>query len=162
MNPEHFSSDFLEFVEVLNRYNVKYLIVGGEAVIYYGYPRFTGDIDFYFQAQEQNVDRLWAALNDFWGGDVPAIDAKEELLQKGMIFQFGLPPNRIDLINRIDGETFENAWASRNTEEVKLGGNVQKLEYIGLESLIKNKRSVRRPKDQEDLKYLEQLQKKKK
>src|SRR5258708_7354328 len=99
----HFSADILEFVHLLQVHKVKYIVVGGEAVIYHGYPRFTGDIDFFFSDAPENVQAIFAALREFWGGTVPGIQSAEELAEPGVIVQFGRPPNRIDLLNRIDG-----------------------------------------------------------
>ena len=67
---------------------------------------------------------------------------------------FGRPPNRLDLLNRIDGVAFEEAWATR--EPVTLGDDpALAVPYIGLDALLKNKRAAGRPKDQDDLVYLE-------
>jgi len=68
---ENLSSDTLDFLLCLNKHRVKYLIVGGEAVIYYGYPRLTGDIDFFFEQSAQNCNRLFDALTEFWEEDIP-------------------------------------------------------------------------------------------
>ena len=117
MKSEHFSSDIQDFIRILSHHNIKYLIVGGEAVIYYGYARVTGDIDFFYSSAPMNVERLDAALLDFWSGSIPGIHSVSELAEKGVITQFGVPPNRIDLINHIDGITFSDAW-ERRVEEV--------------------------------------------
>ena len=77
-----------------------------------------------------------------------------ELLFKGAILQFGVPPNRIDLINSIDAVSFKEAWNSRIEEEIEIEGKNCQVYYIGLEELIRNKEAVRRNKDLEDLKYL--------
>jgi predicted nucleotidyltransferase len=55
MDPNYFSRDIKEFIRLLDKYDVKYVIVGGEAVIYYGYPRLTGDVDFFFSSDDKNV-----------------------------------------------------------------------------------------------------------
>jgi hypothetical protein len=101
MKANNLSSDILDFIYCLYKYNVKYLLVGGEAVIYYGYPRLTGDIDFYYEKSAQNCKLLFDALMDFGKQDIPGIGTAIELEESGAIFQFGVPPNRIDLINQI-------------------------------------------------------------
>ena len=63
---EGFSPDILEFLRLLEKHEVRYVIVGGEAVIFYGYPRFTGDIDFFFARDTENIERLYLCLQDFW------------------------------------------------------------------------------------------------
>ena len=109
MKASHYSKDIQEFLELLAKHKVKYVIVGGEAVIYYGYARLTGDVDFFFGTSKENTQCLYETLDEFWGGDIPGVDSFEELMESGTILQFGLPPNRIDLLNHIDGVTFEEA-----------------------------------------------------
>ena len=71
------------------------MVVGGEAVIHYGYARLTGDIDIFFDSTGDNAARLLEALREFWEGDVPEISEAGDLTKSGAIFQFGVPPNRI-------------------------------------------------------------------
>ena len=117
---DSFSKDVLDFLLLLHKNGVRYLIVGGEAVIFHGYARLTGDIDFFYEATPKNVKRLYEALREFWQGNVPGIAAAQEFLQVGLVIQFGVPPNRIDLVNQIDGVKFEEAW--RNKVIVRLKG----------------------------------------
>ena len=119
MKASHFSPDIQEFIRLLSINKVRYVIVGGEAVIYYGYARLTGDVDFFYEVSSKNVKKLYETLVSFWGGSVPGIKSQKELLKIGTIFQFGKPPNRIDLLNLINEVTFENAWATRIKEEIK-------------------------------------------
>ena len=154
MKPSHFSKDVQEFLCLLDKYRVKYVIVGGEAVIYYGYARLTGDIDFYFEPVQENATRLYNALNQFWDGEIPEIESKEELLEPNVIIQFGVPPNRIDLINKIEGVIFNEAWEDKAIETINYNDQIITVYYIGIRQLIKNKASLERPKDLDDLKYL--------
>lgn len=154
MKATHFSEDTQEFLGLLAEYRVRYVIVGGEAVIYYGHARLTGDVDFFYDPSVQNALDLYKALQSFWEGSIPGLDSPEELMEKGMILQFGMPPNRIDLINTIAGLGFEEAWRSRTTVTVEIRGRPVPIHYIGLDELIRNKEAIQRPKDQEDLKYL--------
>ena len=154
MKPSHFSKDTQEFLKLLSNREVRYLIVGGEAVIYYGSVRLTGDVDFFYDASEMNTERLYDALDQFWEGKIPGISNSSELMEQGMIFQFGVQPNRIDLVNRIDGVNFDEAWANRTQTTIKVSEKTIPIFFIGLEQLIKNKESIKRPKDLEDLKYL--------
>jgi hypothetical protein len=156
---ENLSSDTLDFLLCLNKHGVKYLIVGGEAVIYYGYPRLTGDIDFFYGRSAQNCTRIFDALLEFWEQDIPGIATADELEESGAIFQFGVPPHRIDLINQIDGVTFEQAWESREETSLEYSGRVIDIFIMGLEQLIQNKEAVKRNKDLDDLKYLRAAQK---
>jgi predicted nucleotidyltransferase len=150
----YFSKDVQDFLKLLADHDVKYLIVGGEAVIYYGHARLTGDVDFFYRSTKKNAAKLYRALDEFWGGDIPGISALEELMEPGLILQFGVPPNRIDLINRISGISFQEAWKGKKTISIEIGGAKFPIFLIGLKELIKNKEAIRRPKDLEDLKYL--------
>lgn len=154
MRASHFSEDIQEFFVLLCKHGVKYVIVGGEAVIYYGYARLTGDVDFFYERTEENVNRLFRALSDFWQGAVPGIDNRAELLEEGTIIQFGLPPNRIDLINKLDGVGFEDVWANKVTDEMEIDDRTIPVYFIGIDSLITNKKCAGRHKDLEDLQFL--------
>jgi hypothetical protein len=150
----YFSADILDFIELLHRHQVRYVVVGGEAVIYYGHARLTGDIDFFYDAAAENVLALFRALLEFWSGHIPGIAKPEELQEEGVIIQFGRPPNRIDLLNRIDGVTFPEAWLTRTSVAVEGPKEVFPLHYLALDKLIRNKELAGRPKDLEDLAYL--------
>ncbi len=150
MSPEHFSRDVREFFRLLHEHGVRYLVVGGEAVIYHGHARLTGDVDLFYEATPANSARLFAALEEFWGGEVPGVARADELREPGTIVQFGRPPNRIDLLSRIDGVDFEAAWSGRVEERI---GEVPVF-FIGLDALIENKAALDRPRDREDLAYL--------
>lgn len=151
----YFSPDILDFIKALHRREVRYLIVGGEAVIFYGHARYTGDVDFFYDGSESNAKAMFAALTDFWGGSVPDMNDHSELAEPGMIIQFGSPPNRIDLLNRIDGVEFDEAWPTRTTVPLKTELDEILMPYLGLEKLIQNKAASGRAKDLEDLRYLE-------
>ncbi|MBI4661966.1 MAG: hypothetical protein HY735_24355 [Verrucomicrobia bacterium] len=152
----HFSPDTRAFIALLHEHAVRYVIVGGEAVIFHGYARLTGDVDFFYERTEANARALFAALTQFWAGAVPGIAAWNELLEAGVVIQFGRPPNRIDLLNVIDGVEFQQAWATRQTVEMEVGMVAAKVlvHFLGLPSLLKNKEAAGRPKDLEDLRYL--------
>lgn len=154
VDASHFSPDTRVFLESLAAKSVRYLIVGGEAVILHGHARLTGDVDFFYSRDRENLDRLFAALEDFWGGEVPGIESASDLAPEGLVVQFGQPPNRIDLVNDIDGVTFEEAWAGRLDAVVQTEKGDVLLAFIGLDALVKNKRASGRPKDLDDLAYL--------
>ena len=154
MKASHFSEDIQEVLTLLAKHQVKYLIVGGEAVIYYGHARLTGDIDLFYEASPDNVANLYQTLDEFWKGDIPEVDSSEELLEPGIILQFGAPPNRLDLLNTIDGVSFQEAWSKKTTVHIRVEDNKIPVYFIGLDDLIRNKETLGRYKDLEDLKYL--------
>ena len=87
-----FSRDSKEFLGLLMKHKVRYMIVGGEAVIFYGYARLTGDIDIFYEISKSNAVRLYDALNEFWAGKIPGIESAKDLTNKGVVLQFGAPP----------------------------------------------------------------------
>jgi hypothetical protein len=146
IDASYFSPDILEFLQLLQRHQVRYLVVGGEAVIYHGHIRLTGDIDFFYDCGRQNAEALFEALLAFWDRNIPGIKHVEELQEEGVVVQFGRPPNRIDLLNRIDGVDFEEAWQNRITVTVDAPASKLPVYYIGLDDLIRNKEASGRAK----------------
>ena len=157
MTPAPFSKDIREFLMWLSRHGVRYVIVGGEAVIYYGHARLTGDIDIFYDRSPGNCKKLYAALADFWQGSVPGIASPRDLKGDNLIIQFGLPPHRIDLLSAISAVAFSQAWEGKVTEHI--GANLAEypIYYIGLPHLIRNKKAVMRPRDSEDLEFLSRI-----
>jgi predicted nucleotidyltransferase len=149
-----FSPDVQDFLRALHAHKVKFMIVGGEAVIFYGHIRLTGDIDVFYDREHDNAVDLFKALEEFWHGEVPELEGPSELEKRGVIFQFGVPPNRIDLLNDIDGVDFDSAWRRRTRVLLESQKERVPFSYISLEDLIQNKRASGRPKDQEDLPFL--------
>lgn len=150
----HFSPDTRSFIELLHDHGVRYLIVGGEAVIFHGHVRLTGDVDFFFDPGSDNLVRLHAAVSEFWDGDIPGRLTVSDFEAEGTVIQFGLPPNRIDLINSIGAGSFDDVWSDRVEAVLVLERRDLPLPYIGLESLIESKRAAGRPQDLADLEYL--------
>ena len=157
MSDPYFSKDTLELLTMLDKHRVKYVIVGGEAVIFYGYSRVTGDIDIFYDYSESNSKNLFKAMLEFWNGDIPGINFPEEFMDPGTIIQFGQPPNRIDILNSVDGISFTEAWESKLIHRIKSGETEINIYYIGLEPLIKNKKASGRYKDMDDLRFLSKI-----
>jgi len=142
------SPDLREFVECLNSHKVEYLIVGALAVSWYGFPRYSADIDFFIRADAETADRLLAALRDSGFGSLPL--TVEDFTTPNRVVQLGQEPNRIDLMTSISGVTFEEAWSTR------VSGTVDNLpvQYIGREELLRNKAASGRTKDRIDIEAL--------
>lgn len=142
------SPDFLEFLNLLNVNEVKYLVVGGYAVVAHGYRRFTGDLDIWFEPTEENAVMLLNALEAFGiGRSFYGID---DLLDSTALIQFGRYPYRVDLLNSIEGVTFEEAYPNRVYFQY---GN-RSIPFIGLQELLTNKSKISRKKDRLDVKNL--------
>ncbi len=141
-------SDFEDFFRLLESNRVEYMIVGGYAVAFHGYPRFTKDIDTFFAATEANAARLRDALVAF--GFQPATVTNETLLKADSVVAIGIEPARIDLLNQIDGVTFGEAFRG-----VVWGtyGEVS-VNFIGREDLLRNKRASGYARDLGDLEEL--------
>lgn len=141
--------DLREFIELLNSTKIRYVLVGGHAVAYHGFPRFTGDIDFFIDASFSNLSALATVLTEF---GFPALaDEMTPSLSPGVFFQLGRSPNRIDLLTAIDGVAFDEAW---NTHEMVLIDGLS-VPMLSKALLIKNKLASGRPKDLEDVRQLE-------
>jgi predicted nucleotidyltransferase len=159
MTPAPFSKDIREFLMWLSHHGVRYVIVGGEAVIYYGHARLTGDIDIFYDHSLGNCEKLYSALAAFWQGSIPGLNSPRDLHGENLIIQFGLPPHRIDLLSAISAVGFSQAWDGKVTEHVKFEQVEHPIYYIGLTQLISNKKAVMRPRDCEDLEFLSKIEK---
>jgi hypothetical protein len=151
---EHLSQDIRALLALFSRHRVRFLLVGGEAVIHHGYARLTGDVDFFYDRARLNTQRLYLALADFWGGEVPAVDRAEELEEAELVVQFGRPPNRIDLLSSLGTVDFARAWRRRARERLKLGSRSIELPILSLEDLLQSKRDAGRHKDLDDIEHL--------
>jgi predicted nucleotidyltransferase len=148
-------ADLREFIALLNSHNVEYLVVGGHAVAFHGYPRFTGDIDFLIRTTPVNVQRVLRVLQAFGFGELGI--GEGDVVEAGRIVQLGHPPNRIDLLTSISGVDFESAWESR----VETMMDDQPVKLIGWEDLVLNKRASGRQKDLADVEKLLAVRKRK-
>lgn len=142
------SSDYKEFLRLLNENEVEYLLIGGYAVAYYGYPRYTGDIDFWIALNPTNAERIVKAIKEF-GFDSPEL-TPEFFLNPKLILRIGVEPYRLEVTTKIDGVDFAECYARRN--EVEIDG--VKVNLISLEHLKINKRASGRNKDLADLENL--------
>ncbi len=140
--------DFKECLRLLGEHQVEYLLIGGYAVGYYGFPRATGDMDIWISSLEDNAARVSAALQQF-GFSADQVPAALFTLP-GNIVRMGVPPLRLEIINVISGVAFADAYASRL--EIVLDGVPVRL--ISLEHLKANKAAAGRTKDKLDLEYL--------
>lgn len=147
--------NFKEFIELLNEHKVSYLIVGGYAVNFHGYPRYTRDIDFWIWLSEENIEKLIASLKQFGFGslDLSIADFKNP----ENIIQLGYEPYRIDIIVDVDGVNFEECYERRI--EAELDGVAVK--FLSLTDLIQSKKSGQRLQDLADAEQLEMIKKKK-
>lgn len=149
MDPRRLPPDFREFLECLNAAGVEYLLVGGHAVTFHGYPRVTADMDVWIGRSVDNADRLLAAIRRFFSGDLPGL-TREQLLDPDQVTHFGAHPFQIEILNRISGAEFPAAWSRR----IQTHYDSTPVNILSLEDLKLNKRASGRAKDLADLENL--------
>lgn len=142
--------DFHDLLQAFIDHDVRFLIVGAYALAVYGRPRATGDLDIWIASEPANAARAYRALAQF---GAPLHDLTEaDLATPGVVFQIGVAPARIDLLTRISGVTFEDAWPRR------IQGSYGELAVpvLGREDFLINKRATGRIKDKLDAALLEE------
>jgi hypothetical protein len=140
--------DFKEFLKLLKDEDVKYLLIGGYAVGYHGYPRATNDIDVWIAVEKKNAEKVTGVLNKF-GFNVPEL-TPELFLQKDRIIRMGIPPMRIEITTGISGVEFDDCYSERVSTILD---GVQ-VDIIDLPHLKINKKAAGRLKDLADLENL--------
>lgn len=140
--------DFKEFLQLLNSHGVEYLLIGGYAVGYYGYPRPTGDMDVWVAMHQENAEKLVAVLQEF-GFHTPEL-SPTLFITPSQIVRLGNPPLRLEILTTISGVTFEECYAQRTRDRI----DDIEIDLIDLQSLKINKRASGRFKDLSDLENL--------
>jgi hypothetical protein len=143
------SPDFREFIQSLNDNGVRYLVVGGYAVAFYGYPRYTKDLDVWIEMSEENARRMVKALDQFGFGSLGL--TVEDFLTPDQIIQLGYPPNRIDILTTLPGVEFSDCYPFRTVVDVE----GLPVNFIDLDNLKQTKRASGRFQDLADLEHLE-------
>jgi hypothetical protein len=142
------NQDFRDLLRAFNEENVKYLIVGGFALIKYTEPRYTKDLDIWVSPDPDNAERVFRALAKY-GAPVSKM-SPADFTRKGFFFTMGLAPSRIDILFDLTGLTFENAWDRRVTTII---GEI-KTNFLSRVDLIINKEAVGRKQDLADVEKL--------
>lgn len=135
------NSDFRELLSIFNAKNVRYLVVGGYAVVKYTEPRYTKDLDLWVQPDAANAQRVFEALREF-GAPLRALTA-QDFAHPGYFYQMGVPPVRVDILMSISGLDFDEAWSAR--EAVDYDGVL--MPFISKGHLIASKLAAGRPQD---------------
>jgi len=139
--------DYRELLQLLNEFEVEYLIVGGFAVMKYGEPRYTKDLDVWVHNSSQNSRRVVAALQKFGAPLEHDGVTPDTFAEKQVVYQIGIAPVRIDILSEITGVEFHNAWKKRVTSTF-FGVPVH---FISLDDLMTNKEALGRTSDVRDL-----------
>lgn len=141
-------SDFKEFLRLLADSEVEYLLIGGYAVGYHGYPRATQDLDIWISGHPENADRMVEVLRRF-GFSVPELN-RELFLKKDTIVRMGVPPIRIEVATSLSGVEFRSCFANRVEDEL----DGVRVSIMSLPDLKANKKAAGRHKDLDDLEHL--------
>ncbi len=144
----HLPCDFKEFLKLLNAHKVEYLLIGGYAVGYHGYPRATADMDVWTAMNPVNADRIVAVLKEF-GFDPPNL-SPELFLKEWQIIRLGVPPVRIEIATTVSGVDFSQCYAERVVDVL----DGVKVNLISLNHLKINKKASGRHQDLADLENL--------
>jgi len=140
--------DFKEFLRLLNSREVKYLLVGGYAVGYHGYPRATNDLDIWIAVDPDNAEKIMSVLQDF-GFRQP--DLSEQLfLKRDNIIRMGVAPIRIEILTSISGVEFNDSYRKGIKDDI----DGIPVKIINLQDLKTNKLASGRHKDLDDLENL--------
>jgi hypothetical protein len=148
---ERLHKDLRELLALFSSNDVEYVVVGGHAVAFHGYPRFTEDLDCYVRPTEENGSRIVRALSEFGFASV-GLSAADFAADDRMI-QLGRAPNRVDLLTRLYAVSFDDAWST------KVSGTIDGVPvwFIDRASLLRNKRATGRPQDLADVDFIERL-----
>jgi len=135
------NSDFSDLLRLFNANQVRYLVIGGYALMQYAEPRYTKDLDLWISADAINAQAIYRALREF-GAPLTDLTAAD-FAQEGYFYQMGVPPVRVDILMGIPGAVFAEAWPRRM--EVDFDGLV--VPFIARQDLIAAKRAAGRPQD---------------
>jgi hypothetical protein len=143
--------DFRDLLVELHDAGAAFVVLGGHAVAFHGHPRATKDIDVLVRPEPENATRVYRALAAF-GAPLESFEVSEEdFATYDGVLQIGLPPRRIDILNRASGISFDDAIASGDTFELE----GRQIPIIGLGALLENKRAAGRAQDLADIEALE-------
>ena len=148
MATTHLPPDFKEFLKLLAAHKVEYLLIGGYAVGYYGYPRATADMDIWIAMHPANSERIVTVLKEF-GFDLPEL-SPQLFLKEWQVIRLGVPPVRIELATTISGVNFSECYAQRVVDVM----DGVKVNLISLKHLKANKKASGRHHDLSDLENL--------
>ncbi|MCD4846663.1 MAG: nucleotidyltransferase [Candidatus Aegiribacteria sp.] len=138
------SPDFKELLKIFEKHEIRYLIVGGYAVMKYSEPRFTKDLDVFIATDPDNANRVYTALKKF-GAPLENLTS-DDFTNKDYFYQMGRPPLRVDIMMSIPGIEFDRAWKNREVVEM----DDLKIYFISRSDLIRSKEVSARPQDKID------------
>jgi len=144
--------DFKELLKIFEKRKIRYLVVGGYAVMKYSEPRFTKDLDVFIATDQDNANGVYSALKEF-GAPLENLTA-DDFAHEGYFYQMGRVPLRVDIMMSIPGVEFDEAWENREVIEL----NDLKIYFISRSDLIRAKEASGRPQDKIDIKKLKEAE----
>ena len=140
--------DFRDFLKLLNENEVEYLLIGGYAVTYHGYPRSTYDMDIWIGTSQANAESMVRVMESFGftGGDI----SPQLFLSEKCLIRMGVPPVRLEILTSISGVRFGDCYHHRIVDVI----DDVEVSIINLQDLRKNKAASGRHKDLDDLQHL--------
>ena len=142
--------DFKELLELFNKHNVEYVIVGAYALAFHGCPRYTGDLDILVNHDQENATRIIDSIKEF--GFESLNLTVEDFSSEERVVQLGVPPIRIDILTSLTGVTWEQVCSNRIKSQY--GGTL--VYFIGKNEFIANKKALGRHKDLADIESIDQ------
>jgi len=142
------NSDFSDLLRLFNANKVRYLVIGGYAVIQYAEPRYTKDLDLWISADTDNAAAVYKALKEF-GAPLAGL-TEADFAEEGYFYQMGIPPMRVDILMGIPGMDFDPAWLHR----VEVDFDDLVVQFISRDDLIQAKKASGRPQDLIDVDLL--------
>jgi len=139
-------------LKIFEKHKVRYLVVGGYAVMKYSEPRFTKDLDIFITTDQDNANNVYTALKEF-GAPLKNLTS-EDFTHKGYFYQMGRPPLRVDIMMSIPGIDFDEAWENREVVEF----DDLKIYFISRSDLIRAKEASARPQDKIDIDQLKKAE----
>jgi predicted nucleotidyltransferase len=146
---------FRDFIALLAKHGVEYLVVGGYAVGFHGFPRYTGELDLFVAISKRNASGLVAAFSEFGFSDIGLMES--DFLEPETIVEIGREPLKVQVLTGIDGVAFDACYRRR----VDFDDGQAAIPFISLDDLIANKAAAPRPKDKIDLDELRRLREEK-
>lgn len=147
MRLDGLNEDFRDIVVLFADVAVEFVVVGAYALAFHGSPRASGDIDLYVRPSPENAQRVFSALEQFGAPLASHGVTATDFATPGTVYQIGLPPRRIDVLTKISGIDFDEAWDTRIDADVE----GRTIHIIGRDQLVKNKIAAGRPKDIADV-----------
>jgi hypothetical protein len=143
--------DYSDMLRCFHENDVAFLVVGAYAMAVHGFPRATGDIDFWVEPTKENAPKVISSLKRF-GAPVSDLSLAD-FATPNVVFQIGVAPCRIDILTSIDGVTFAEAWPHRTLAKV----DTLTIPVLSIADLIRNKLASGREKDRLDVAELRRI-----